>query len=63
MLLKEDGNVISKAPRNEIPKTKNIANTKTLNHALLAILFKAEGPNIVVIRNPISVNTKMIEPE
>jgi hypothetical protein len=40
----DEGNVISKAPRNEMPKTRKRAKKKRFTIQLVAILFKAAGP-------------------
>ena len=37
LLVHEEGNVISNAPKNDIPKTMNSTNTKILNVALVDI--------------------------
>jgi hypothetical protein len=51
-LTKEEGSVISKAPRNEIPKIIRIVKNNKLKVALLAASFKAEAPKINVMSKP-----------
>ena len=59
----EDGNAISKAPKNDIPNSRKIAKKARLAIQLVARLFNAAGPNITVIRNPSKVKMRMIEDE
>jgi hypothetical protein len=48
----EAGNVISKAPKNEMANTSNMAKKMRLNTALVDMLFRALAPKISVIRIP-----------
>src|SRR5690606_24756682 len=49
------GNSISKAPRKEIPKTRNIKKNIKLASQCVANLLSASGPKISVITNPSKV--------
>ena len=59
-LAHEEGNSILKAPKKEIPKTRNSAKNIRLAIQLVARLFKAAGPNMSVIKNPNNVKITMI---
>ncbi|MEJ7676052.1 MAG: hypothetical protein WKF59_25965 [Chitinophagaceae bacterium] len=63
LFVHEAGNVISKAPRKEIPKTRNNKKTKILKTALLEIWYKVSLPNAMVSNNPSIVNIATIETE
>ena len=47
-----DGNLISNAPRNEMPNTTSSTKNMILNRALVANSFNLPAPNITVIANP-----------
>ncbi len=51
-LLHFDGNVISKAPKNDIAKTINIRKKNILNMALVESAFSALAPKISVTASP-----------
>ena len=57
------GNVISNAPKKEIPKMKNRAKKTRLAIQLVAKLFNAAGPKISDTKNPTNVKITMIESE
>ena len=59
--IQEDGRLISKAPRNEIPKIRNNAKNTRLAIQFVARLFSAAGPKTMVIKKPSRV--KMITME
>ena len=63
LFVHDAGNVISKAPRKDIPKMRNKIKTKILKMALLDIWYKVLGPKISVIKKPSIVNMAMIETE
>ena len=48
----EFGNIISKAPRNEVAKTINKMKNIILNHTLVDKAFNASAPKIQVTNNP-----------
>ena len=50
--LDADGNVISKAPKNEMPNTTNKTKNAKLNQTLVAKLFIASAPKINVTPKP-----------
>ena len=51
-LTKPEGNVISKAPKKDIPKRRSATKNSKLNVALLAASLSAEAPKIRVIAKP-----------
>jgi hypothetical protein len=57
------GNVISNAPKNDIPKIMNKTNTKILNTALVDIWYKVFLPKSKVSAIAKTVNIAMIENE
>ena len=59
----DDGKVISKAPKKEIPNTKNKAKKNRLAIQLVARLFNAAGPKMTVIRKPSSVKMMTMDVE
>ena len=59
----DDGSVISKAPRNEMPNARNNAKKTRLAIQLVARLFKAAGPKINVIKNPSRVKMMTMDVE
>ncbi len=59
----EAGNSILKAPKKEIPKTRNKAKNTRFAIQFVARLFRAAGPKINVIKNPRTVNMTTIEVE
>ena len=59
----EEGNAISKAPKNDIPNSKKIAKKRRLAIQLVARLFKAAGPNITVMKKPSKVKMIMMDEE
>ena len=59
----DDGSVISNAPKNEIPKTRNNAKKKRLAIQFVARLFNAAGPKINVIKKPSRVKIITIDVE
>ena len=59
----EEGSVISKAPKKEIPNRRKRAKKKRLAIQLVAKLFKAAGPKMTVIRKPNNVKMMTIEVE
>lgn len=63
LLVHEEGNVISNAPKKDIPKTMNSINTKMLNAALVDIWYNVSFPKIKVRKNANAVNMAMIENE
>ena len=63
LLLHELGKLISKAPKNEIPKIKNIRKKIMFAIQLVAKLFNAAGPNITVIKKPNNVNITIMDAE
>ncbi len=63
LFVHEEGKVISKAPRNEIPKNMNNIKTKILKAALLEIWYKVFLPKTMVRINPRIVKMAMIETE
>lgn len=63
LLVHEEGNVISNAPKKDIPKTMNSTNTKILNTALVDIWYKVSFPKIKVIKNANAVKIATIENE
>ncbi len=63
LLLHELGKPISNAPKNEIPKIKNIRKKIMFAIQLVAKLFNAAGPKITVIKNPSKVKIIMMESE
>ena len=63
LFVHEAGNVISNAPRKEIPKKRNNKKTKILKMALLEIWYKVSFPNAMVSSKPSSVNITTIETE
>ena len=62
-LVQEEGNVISNAPKKEIPKTRNKAKTKMLNAALLAKSFANPAFRVRPNMKPIMAKISMIESE
>jgi hypothetical protein len=63
LFVQEAGNVISKAPRKEIPNRRNNKKTKILKTALLDIWYKVSLPNAIVSSKPSSVNITTMETE
>ena len=63
LLVHEEGNVISNAPKNEMPKTINNANTKRLKAALVEIWYNVSLPKIRVRKNANNVNMATIDKE
>jgi len=63
LLVQEEGNVISNAPKKDIPKTMNNKNTKILNAALVDIWYKVSFPKINVRKKANAVNIATIEKE
>jgi len=63
LLVHEEGRVISKAPKKDIPKIIKSTNTKMLNTALVEIRYKVSLPKISVRKNAKTVNIAMIEKE
>ena len=57
------GNIISKAPRKEIPKVIKSTNTKMLNNALLEIWYNVSLPKMIVSNNPRMVKIAIMEIE
>ena len=60
-LVHEDGRVISKAPRKEIPNTTNNTKNSKLATQLVARLFSAAGPKINVTRKPRNVKIRTMD--
>ena len=52
LFINADGNVISKAPKNEMPNTTNKTKNAKLNQTLVAKLFIASAPKIKVTPKP-----------
>ena len=48
----ELGNIISKAPKNDVAKTNKSTKKATLNHGLVDNAFKASAPKAALIANP-----------
>jgi hypothetical protein len=63
LFVQEDGNVISNAPRNDIPKTIDNINTKILKAALVEIWYKVSFPNKRVSKTAKMVKIPTIETE
>lgn len=63
LLVHVDGNVISKAPKNEMPKTINKTKTNKLKAALLDIWYKVSFPKRMVNNIPSMVNMATMEKE
>jgi hypothetical protein len=63
LLLHEEGSVISKAPKSEIPNIKNTANTKRLNHILDEITYMVFSLKNMLINKPTTAKIPMIERE
>lgn len=61
LLTKELGNVISKAPKNDIAKIRSNKKNAKLNHTLVERECKAPAPNISVTPNPKATYNIMIE--
>jgi hypothetical protein len=59
----EEGTVISKAPRKEIPNNVNNAKTKRLKIALLEMLYNVLLPKAIVSNKPNKVKMVMMEIE
>ena len=52
LFINADGNVISKAPKNEMPNTTNKTKNAKLNQTLVAKLFIASAPKSKVTPRP-----------
>ena len=52
LFVHDDGNLISKPPRNDAPKTSNIRKKKTLKNAFVASWLSAAGPKSNVTARP-----------
>jgi hypothetical protein len=63
LLVHEEGKVISKAPKKDIPKIIKRTNTKMLKMALVEIRYKVSLPKISVRKNAKTVNIAMMEKE
>ena len=63
LFVQEAGRVISKAPKNDIPKTRNSRNTNILNNALVEIWYNVFFPKIKVSTKAKTVNMPMMETE
>ena len=63
LFVQEEGNVISKAPKKEIPKIIKSTNTKMLNTALVEMRYKVSLPKINVRKKANTVKIAMMENE
>ena len=63
LLVHEDGNVISNAPRNEIPNITKMAKKKRLAIQLVERLFNAWAPKVADMITPNTVNIIIIDSE
>lgn len=63
LLVQEEGKVISKAPKKEIPKTMNSKKTKMLKAALVEIRYNVSLPKMSVRKKANAVNMATIEIE
>ena len=55
LFTKEEGSVISKAPKKDIPKTTKITKNARLKITFVESAFNASAPKIMVTKNPKSV--------